>query len=62
MFITVKSESNVFILIRQCDVHFLERKLGTINTYALSILAQTNKNFPEDWNSSTYLASEGSYC
>lgn len=58
--ITTKSESNDFILIRQCDVHFLER--GTINTYALSILAQTDKNFPEDRNSPPYLASERSYC
>lgn len=32
MFITVKSESNVFILIRQCDVNSLQPELGAINT------------------------------
>lgn len=62
MFLTAKSELHVFILIGQCNVHVLKRKLGTVNTYVLSILAQTNKNFPEDRNSPTRLASEGSYC
>lgn len=58
---TVRFESNVFILIRQYDVRCLARKLVTINVYVLSVLAQTNKNFPEDRNSPTYLASERSY-
>jgi len=62
MFVTVKSESDVFILTRQCDVHFLERKLGPINRYVLSVLAQTNKSFAEDRNSPTCLASERSHC
>lgn len=58
---TVRFESNVFILIRQYNVRFLARKLVTVNVYVLSVLAQTNKNFSEDRNSPTYLASERSY-